>query len=382
MKYLIISDCYYPSKKSISRHIYDLLKKFSNENKNVDFYFPSQNKNKPILNQNYHLKNINYIPINTNDNKSDSFLIRGFSEFLMPFIFWNKIKKNKNKIKKIIIFSPSIFFGLIIKKLKIKFKCKVILIIRDIFPDWVLQKNKYLWFNPLFIFAKIISNFQFYFSDVIAVQSYKDKEIIKKKYMHKKIQVLYNWITPKKAPFRKKKSITNFVFAGTIGPAQKWENIIYLINQLNKKKIPFNFYFVGDGKYKSFLKKKLLIYKNVFFINSLPEQKFLKFLVKMDVGIISLDHKIKFNNIPGKFFSYLEANLPILLDACHTQEISKIIGNYKIGLTNKNSKNILLYNSKKFIEKKFKYKDLKKNYSKVLRMKFSTNLAFKKLLNF
>ena len=104
--------------------------------------------------------------------------------------------------------------------------------------------------------------------------------------------------------------------------------------------------------------------------------------MKMDVGIISLDHKIKYNNIPGKFFSYLEANLPILLDADHTQEISKIIRNYKIGLTNKNSKNILLYNSKKFIEKKFKYKDLKKNYSKVLRIKFSTNLAFKKLLNF
>ena len=98
MKYLIVSDCYYPSKKSISRHIYDLLKKFSIENKNVDFYFPSQVKNKSILNQKYHLKNINYIPINTNDNKSDSFFIRGFNEFLMPFIFWNKIKKNK-KIK-------------------------------------------------------------------------------------------------------------------------------------------------------------------------------------------------------------------------------------------------------------------------------------------
>lgn len=381
MKYLIISDCYYPSKKSISRHIYDLLKKFSNENKNVDFYFPSQVKDKTIFNQKYRLKNINYIPI-SNNNKSDSFIIRGLNEFLMPFMFWNKIKKNTHKINKIIIFSPSIFFGLIIKKLKIKFKCKVVLIIRDIFPDWVLQKNIYLWFNPLFIFAKIVSNFQFYFSDVIAVQSYKDKKIIKRKYKYKNIQVLYNWITPKRVPYKKKNSVKNFVFAGTIGPAQKWENIIHLINQLNKKKIPFSFYFVGDGKYKNFLKKKLLIYKNVFFIDSLPEPKFLKFLMKMDVGIISLDHKIKFNNIPGKFFSYLEANLPILLDADHTQEISKIIRNYKIGLTNKNSKNILLYNSKKFIEKKFKYKDLKKNYSKVLRIKFSTNLAFKKLLNF
>ena len=141
MKYLIISDCFYPSKKSISRHIYDLLKKFSNENKNVDFYFPLKSKNKTIFKKKYYLKNINYIPINTNNNKSDNFIIRGLNELIMPFIFWNKIKKNTNKIKKIIIFSPSIFFGLIIKKLKDKFKCKVVLIIRDIFPDWVLQKN-------------------------------------------------------------------------------------------------------------------------------------------------------------------------------------------------------------------------------------------------
>ena len=160
----------------------------------------------------------------------------------------------------------------------------------------------------------------------------------------------------KKTTFKKKNSTTNFVFAGTIGPAQKWENIINLINQLHEKKIPFSFYFVGDGKYKSFLMKRLFIYKNVYFVNSLPEPEFLKFLVKMDVGIISLDNKIKFNNIPGKFFSYLEANLPILLDADYTQEISKIIRNYKIGLTNKNSKNILFYNSKKFIEKNLNIK--------------------------
>ena len=103
----------------------------------------------------------------------------------MPFIFWNKIKKNKNKFKKILIFSPSIFFGLIIKNLKQKFKCDVILIVRDIFPDWVLQKNIYLWLNPLFLFAKMISYLQYFFSDIIAVQSYEDKKIIKKDF-HKK----------------------------------------------------------------------------------------------------------------------------------------------------------------------------------------------------
>ena len=76
---------------------------------------------------------------------------------------------------------------------------------------------------------------------MIAVQSHKDKKMIKRKYKHKKIQVIYNWITPKKVQFKKKNKITNFVFAGTIGPAQKWENIINLIIQLNKEKIPLIF---------------------------------------------------------------------------------------------------------------------------------------------
>ena len=52
MKYLIISDCYYPAKKSISRHIYDLLKKISDENQIVDFYFPYNGSNKNLFQKN------------------------------------------------------------------------------------------------------------------------------------------------------------------------------------------------------------------------------------------------------------------------------------------------------------------------------------------
>jgi O26-antigen biosynthesis N-acetyl-L-fucosamine transferase len=386
MRYLIVSDCFYPSKKSISRHIFDLLKEFSGKNKIVDFYFPAKFEDKLVYKKKYSLKNINYYPITSNDIKKNNLLTRGLSEFLMPFKFWNQIKKNQNKIEKVLIFSPSIFFGLIIKKIKLKFKCKIILIVRDIFPDWVLQKNIFLWLNPLFIFAKILSNLQYHFSDIIAVQSIEDNKIISKKYNYKIVKTLYNWITPEKIKFNrnlnKKKNIKNFVFAGTIGPAQNWNNIINLINKLNEKKLFFNFYFVGDGKYKPFLKKKLFFCKNVFFVKSLPEKKFLNFLTKMDVGVISLDHNIKFNNIPGKFFSYLETNLPILLDASYSQEISKIINNFKIGLTNKNSKNNLFHNSKLFIENKFNFKNMKKNYSEVMKKKFSTKIAYKKISNF
>ena len=61
-----------------------------------------------------------------------------------------------------------------------------------------MQKNIFLWLNPFYLFALIISKLQFYFCDVIATQSKNDFKIFKKKYPNKKVMTLYNWITPKK----------------------------------------------------------------------------------------------------------------------------------------------------------------------------------------
>ena len=381
MRCLLISDCFYPIRKSISRHIYDLLKEFSSKKIIIDFYFPSDGKNKSYYKKNYNLKYINYNPININLKKKNFFL-RGLSEFFFPYVVLKKIKY-EIKVDKIFIFSPSIFFGLILKKLKKRLSSKVTLVLRDIFPDWVLQKKNYLWINPLYIFANYISKFQYKYSDVIATQSQWDKKFLKKKYKNKKIIVVYNWITPKKNIKNiKKKKFINFVFAGTIGIAQDWSNIIELIKDLHSNNYKFRFNFIGDGIRKDYLKNKLSKFKTkVKFTNSKDEKNFINYIKEMDVGLISLDYNIKNNNIPGKFFSYLEANIPILLDAKHDQEISKMIRNYKLGLTNVGSKNLLYINSIKFINNKTNHKKLKKNYDKILSEKFSTKIAAKQLLD-
>ena len=63
MNILIISDCFYPETKSISRHIYDLIKKMDSKKIKVSFYFISNKKNKKFFNDNYRLKNVNYNPV-------------------------------------------------------------------------------------------------------------------------------------------------------------------------------------------------------------------------------------------------------------------------------------------------------------------------------
>jgi glycosyltransferase involved in cell wall biosynthesis len=198
MSYLIVSDCFYPEIKSISRHIFDLLENFEKKKIKTHFIFASE-KNKNYFKNKFKFSNIDFVPINLNKIKKNNFFIRGIKEFIMPFKFLKTINQYKNlNIKKTLIFSPSIFFSLIMKKIKKKYNCKIILIIRDIFPDWVIQKNRFQIANPFYIFAKIVSKIQFLNSDLIACQAKQDKVYLQKKYPQKKIIIIYNWITKKK----------------------------------------------------------------------------------------------------------------------------------------------------------------------------------------
>lgn len=382
MRYLIISDCFYPENKSISRHIYDLLKEISNQNDHAVLIFP---KNKKIKNnKNLNIKNIKYIPIEIKGIKSKNFLIRGLKELILPFKFLFLLRKEKIKIDKIIVFSPSIFFGLIFHNLKIIYKCKILLIIRDIFPDWYIQKNRWQILNPLIWIAKMISKIQYKNTDIIATQSKYDQKILKKYNKKKKIIIIYNWLTKKFIKRKiKKDRICKFVFAGTIGPAQNWERIIKAINILHNKNLIFQIYFIGDGTKLELLKfrlKELIDREKVYFADTINEDKFTKYISRFNVGIISLDQKILFNNFPGKFYSYLESNLPILADINPSQEISEIIKKNKLGLiSDPKNEYDLVKRMEKFIKKDFPIKNLNTRYNRIYKKMFLTSSAYKKI---
>lgn len=382
MRYLIISDCFYPENKSISRHIYDLLKEISNQNDHAVLIFP---KNKKIKNnKNLKIKNIEYIPIEIKGIKSKNFLIRGLKELILPFKFLFLLRKEKIKIDKIIVFSPSIFFGLIFHNLKIIYKCKILLIIRDIFPDWYIQKNKWQILNPLIWIAKMISKIQYKNTDIIATQSKYDQKILKKYNKKKKIIIIYNWLTKKFIKRKiKKDKICKFVFAGTIGPAQNWERIIKAINILHNKNLIFQIYFIGNGTKFEFLKfrlKELINREKVYFVDTINEDKFTKYISRFNVGIISLDQKILFNNFPGKFYSYLESNLPVLADINPSQEISEIIKKNNLGLiSDPKNEYDLVEKMEKFIKKDFPIKNLNTRYNRIYKKMFLTSSAYKKI---
>ena len=383
MNYLILTDCFYPENKSASRHIYDLACELYNNKNNITIIYPAYN------NEIFYDKRFETKIIKLSDFKKLNFFIRGIFELFLPFQFLSKISQMKNNVDKIIVYSPSIFFGLIFNIFKKKFNCKIILLLRDVFPDWAKQIGIFKNFSFAFLFLKFIAKFQYRNADIICLQSKKDFKIINNfyKFTTKKI-ILYNWIKINnicKIKNKKLNKIKKFVFAGTIGPVQNWENIIYAVKTVNKINQNIKFYFIGNGSLKNKIKKLTTNCRNLKFIDTLNEKKFLDFLSNCDAGILSLNKKIIFDNFPGKFFSYMETNLPVIADINKKHELTYLIKKNNIGLCNdpddkeKLVQNIL-YLYKKLNNKKYEV-EIRKQYKRLIATKFSSKYAANKIIN-
>ena len=68
---------------------------------------------------------------------------RAVNESLMPFYAWQLIKRRvkADTFDGIIYYSPSIFFGPVVAKLKKLCDCKSYLVLRDFFPQWAVDAS-------------------------------------------------------------------------------------------------------------------------------------------------------------------------------------------------------------------------------------------------
>ncbi len=267
--------------------------------------------------------------------------------------------------------------------------------VQDLWPDTlvalnILNKN---WQINLF---KILVNWIYSRCDVILAQS---KNILKeiKNYPSVKDNISYfpTWsesnlflkISPAAKEIKPKKIFT-IIFAGNIGEAQDFPNIIKAVqNLILNNVINFRIILIGDGSKKEWVKsevKKLDLEKFFEFYNSYPLEKMPSFFRHADALLVSLLNKKVFNmTIPGKIQFYLSAGIPIIGMICGAGAevikkskgglvcdsgdylgLSKIIQNM-ILLDKKDLKEIGL-KGKEFADKEFSKINLVKKLNKIL----------------
>ena len=105
-----------------------------------------------------------------------NFVRRGIGELLMPFTMLLSLmctKFRSSKVNLVVWYSPSIFFGPLVWFLKLRSSCKSYLILRDIFPEWLVDLG-IMKKGVVYYFFRAVARFQYSIADCIGVQTHSN----------------------------------------------------------------------------------------------------------------------------------------------------------------------------------------------------------------
>lgn len=235
------------------------------------------------------------------------------------FLFLSTVFVKKNKRPDVIIASSLSLFTLktacILKK---RFGCKLIVEIRDIWPESPVQAGRLKESNPLVKILRRIEYKGYKNADGIISPIPKFDNYIKKKYPDLKFRFCYisqgfdETLYTGSRIFDKPQGKFNICYAGLIGAANKVDVILDAMTKVKDKNI--HLYLIGEGPLKNAYKEKYKEYSNIFFLDAIPKKEMIQFLQNFDLFVMAVrDMPIYDYGIsPNKMIDYLIAGKPIL----------------------------------------------------------------------
>ncbi|MDC0586489.1 glycosyltransferase family 4 protein [Gammaproteobacteria bacterium] len=311
---------------------------------------------------------------------------RLISEISYSMNIMGALKKIKNiECDVIICYSPSIFFGSAVKWIKKTFNVKAYLILRDIFPKWVVDAE-IIRKGLLYRYFKRIESRLYDHSDFIGIESKSDIDYFKAYFEDDQLEVLYNWGSPiKSIPMREegtRSDIIKILYGGNMGHAQDLFRLIKNIDLdlLNDKaKITL----VGSGNQKEMI-ADFIQSNHIKSIEVLPEVKreeYLRMLHEADIGLVSLNKRLKSNNFPLKLMGYLQLSKPTIASVNEGNEIIDLIDEHSIGLVSiAGEKEELNNNLERLISDRKLRERQGRNAYELFNEKFTVHVAAKQIL--
>jgi glycosyltransferase involved in cell wall biosynthesis len=342
MRILLLVVYYLPSTMSSATLIHDLAVEFQRLGHEPIVVAPDEN----ILqdHQVSYENGIKVLRVRTGKIKSATKFVRAFNEIRLSNIIWEKGKQffNENACDLIIYYSPTIFFSSLVERLKRKFSCSSYLLLGDIFPQWAVETGV-LRKGLIYRYFKYKEQQNYEAADIIRVQSPANLLYFKENGMDKKyhLEVIYNWTSlteehPPHTTYRVRLGLQNkvvFFYGGNIGVAQDVDNIIRLAENLrNEPKVYF--LLVGGGSEVSRLKAIIALkgLTNISIQDPVDHQEYLSMLSEFDVGLISLDRRLRSQNFPGKMMSYMYHAKPMLASINPGNDLKEMLEEKKAGL--------------------------------------------------
>lgn len=244
-----------------------------------------------------------------------------FKRYLNNFLIGNEMNKlfYKEKAPNVIVISmPPIDGAVPLMKFAKKNKIKVILDIRDMWPDIIKWYFKFLYFLPILPFYLLMKHNLKYLisnSDKVIATSKGMLNWAKNKGNVKKGKYIY--ISHHIAKTKLKRKINNrrifLAHVGVIGTSNNSKEFLEYFLKLPKNiQKKFDITFAGYGDLYNELRKKIKV-KNIHFVGWQTEKQIKKIYKKANFGLVLYKNRKDFrNNIVNKVSEYLGYGLPII----------------------------------------------------------------------
>ncbi|MDP6546451.1 MAG: glycosyltransferase family 4 protein [Phycisphaerae bacterium] len=348
MRICLIVDCYLPSGKSSAKLISDLAGELVAAGHSPVVVTPDDTL-PGLCSVISESDGVTVVRVRSGKIKGASLVRRGLNEAMLSWMIWRGGKRyfRENPCDLVVFYSPSIFFGGLVRRLKKLWGCGAYLILRDIFPQWAVDAGVMRGSGPIWKFFRRREMAQYAEADIIAVQSPANLEYFKSPELAGKyrLEVLYNWTRTSEpdvpeCSYRSDLGLDGkvvFFYGGNIGVAQDMDNIIRLAEGLAD--IPqVHFLLVGDGsevpRLKELIRSRGL--DNIQILPAVGQKEYLGMLRQFDVGLISLAGGLTTQNIPGKLLGYMYYSMPVLASINPGNDLKDMLESHHAGLVSLN----------------------------------------------
>ena len=392
MKICLITDDYLPlSRKVAGKMMHELALEFKSRGHNVTVVTPSSKLKKSFeISQ---LDGVTVCHFRSGEIKNVSKVKRAINETLLSYYAWRAFKPyfKQDHHDLIIYYSPTIFWGGLVSRLKKLWGASSYLILRDFFPQWVIDNGLLCANSPITQYFRLFEALNYRAADTIGVQLPKDVECFCEiSHIQRRLDILYNWAAIESATvvtgdFRKTLGLENkvvFFYGGNIGQAQDMMNIVRLA-QAMRQELDAHFLLVGAGDQVELVREAIAEndLNNMTLLPSVNQDVFKGMLKEFDVGLFSLHHDHTTDNCPGKLLAYMVQEKPILGSVNPHNDLRGMLEKAKAGLVSVNGDDAaLLNNALKLLRDSNLRVSLGSNAKKLLSDIFSVEAAANRIL--
>lgn len=314
---------------------------------------------------------------------------RAINETLLSFRAWRAFKHliQHDTFDGIVYYSPSIFWGDLVKKIKQRCQCPSYLVLRDMFPQWVIDAGMLKAGSPIEKYFRYFEKKSYQQAGRIGVMSDKNLEIFRQTNKGYPCEVLRNWasMTPVSASddyhsLRQKYDLKDkviFFYGGNIGHAQDMANLMRLARNMMRYH-DAHFLFIGQGDEVELIKSLAAEWNltNFTHLPSVNQEEFKLILSEVDVGLFSLSSRHSSHNFPGKLLGYMVQSIPILGSVNGGNDLMDVINKYRAGFIHVNGEDDKLFESAQLLlSDSVLRKQLGQNANVLLKSQFSVESA-------